>query len=290
MAKKKPGNKNLERLSVVWLIVLILFLRWAVVEPFKIPSGSMIPTLLIGDHLFVAKSAYDIRVPFSNLPLIKVSEPRRGDVVVFEYPREDENKGKFYIKRLIGVPGDRVEVRGGVPFINGESVSQSAISKDEALAIPAHNPDESQFALKEVLPGARYSPHLLQRDNDRLEYLPDFKQHLFAKTGRDCIELGQAYTSVLDPIALNEICPFTIPEGNYFMMGDNRDHSSDSRFFGLIERKFVKGKAVMIWMSLPLHAFEMQQNLIPAIVSHLKSFAAMWFDIPRLKRAGMGIK
>jgi signal peptidase I len=290
MGNKKHVNKNLERLSVIWLIALILFLRWAVVEPFKIPSGSMIPTLLIGDHLFVSKSAYDIRLPFSNAPLIKVSDPQRGDVIVFEYPRDDENKGKFYIKRLLAIAGDRVEVRGGVPLINGQIVEQAMSPRADTLRIPGHEPSESEFSLKEFIPGSKYTPHWVQRDNDRLEYLPDFKQQLFARTGRDCIEIGQAYNTLLDPLALNEVCPFTVPEGMYFMMGDNRDHSSDSRYFGFVERKYIKGKAVMIWMSLPLAAYEMQQPLVPAIISHLKAFVSMWTNIPRLKRAGMGIR
>jgi signal peptidase I len=289
MDNKKPKNKNQERLSIFWLVILILFLRWAVVEPFKIPSGSMIPTLLIGDHLFVSKSAYDIRVPFLNQALIKVSEPRRGDVIVFEYPREDENQGKFYIKRLMGVPGDRIEVRGGVPYLNGTILDQKEVSAEVYRNIPGHDPLETQYSLLETVPNARFSPHWVQRDNERLEGLSDLKEHLFSRTGRDCIDIGEAYGTMLDPLAFNEICPFTIPEGQYFMMGDNRDHSSDGRYFGLIERKYIKGKAIMIWMSLPLSAYEMQQSLIPSIVSHLGAFVKMWSDFPRLKRAGMEI-
>jgi signal peptidase I len=166
MDNKKPKNKNQERLSIFWLVILILFLRWAVVEPFKIPSGSMIPTLLIGDHLFVSKSAYDIRVPFLNQALIKVSEPRRGDVIVFEYPREDENQGKFYIKRLMGVPGDRIEVRGGVPYLNGTILDQKEVSAEVYRNIPGHDPLETQYSLLETVPNARFSPHWVQRDND----------------------------------------------------------------------------------------------------------------------------
>src|SRR5688500_1115290 len=112
----KASSKKTERVSLALTIVLILFLRAFVAEPFKIPSGSMIPTLLIGDHLFVAKSSYDMRLPFTNIPLLRVSDPKRGDVTVFEYPNHEQEPGKggqYYIKRIIGIPGDRIAVKGG---------------------------------------------------------------------------------------------------------------------------------------------------------------------------------
>lgn len=105
-----------ELVGVFWTIAFIVFLRVYILEPYVIPSESMVPTLLVGDHVFVARGAYDFKVPLTNKSLVKVSDPKRGDVVVFDYPVLDSpDAGKFFVKRVIGLPGDRIEIKRGVP-------------------------------------------------------------------------------------------------------------------------------------------------------------------------------
>jgi signal peptidase I len=178
-------------------ILLALFIRTFVVQAFKIPSGSMLPTLLIGDHLLVNKFIYGIRVPFTGQILIPIKSPSRGDVVVFRFPKD---RTIDYIKRVIGTPGDTIEIKNKKIFINGE---------------PFNDP-HAQFSSSAVL-GANASP----RDN-----------------------LG----------------PIVVPEQRIFVMGDNRDNSYDSRFWGFVEQRDILGKAFILYWSWdidkPLFSFE----------------------------------
>jgi signal peptidase I len=178
-------------------ILLALFIRTFVVQAFKIPSGSMLPTLLIGDHLLVNKFIYGIRVPFTGQILIPIKSPSRGDVVVFRFPKD---RTIDYIKRVIGTPGDTIEIKNKKIFINGE---------------PFNDP-HAQFSSSAVL-SANASP----RDN-----------------------LG----------------PIVVPEQRIFVMGDNRDNSYDSRFWGFVEQRDILGKAFILYWSWdidkPLFSFE----------------------------------
>jgi signal peptidase I len=164
-------------------ILLALTIRTFVVQAFKIPSGSMIPTLSIGDHILVNKFVYGIKLPFTDQILIPVSMPTHGDIVVFKYP-EDESKD--FIKRVVGEPGDIVEVRNKSVYVNGK------------LADTAH----IQHA----------DPEIRQ---DRRDFFG----------------------------------PVTVPPGSYFVMGDNRDHSLDSRFWGFVKLNKIRGKAFLIYWS-----------------------------------------
>jgi signal peptidase I len=166
-------------------LLLAAFIRSFVVQAFKIPSGSMIPTLLIGDHILVNKFVYGVRVPFFGTQILPVGKPRRGDVVVFIYPQDED---KDFIKRVVGVEGDEVEVRDKHLYVNGEAVSDP----------------HANFAEGED--GRMVSP----RDN---------------------------------------FGPFKVPPGNIFVMGDNRDRSYDSRFWGPVALDKVKGKAFLIYWS-----------------------------------------
>ncbi len=248
--------KKEEWKSIFWTVTLILFIRWAVVEPFKIPSGSMIPTLLVGDHLFVSKSSYDIRIPFTQVSLIKVDDPHRGDVVVFKYPNNENNEDKeglYYIKRIIGLPGDEVEVRGGIPIINGQQVTQRPLSTTGLESrMPQFFFDPAHSLFEENIPGKRES-HWGQRYPYRTERLPEVVQELQRQTGKDCISLGalgRGEGSFLHQSLINEICSFKIPEGKYFVMGDNRDDSADGREWGYVPRELLMGRALFIWLSL----------------------------------------
>ena len=172
--------------AIIFALILALIIKTFFVQAFKIPSGSMIPTLLKGDQILVTKFVYGTRVPLSDVKLLKVREPIRGDIVVFEYP---EDRGIHYIKRLIGLPGDTVEIRDKVVYVNG----------DEFVVTSA------QFEDPGVLPSS-----ISVRDN---------------------------------------FGPIVIPPHSYFMMGDNRDNSKDSRFWGVVDEVELVGNSLMIYWS-----------------------------------------
>ncbi len=167
-------------------ILLALFIRTFVVQAFKIPSGSMLPTLQIGDHLLVNKFIYGVRMPFTGKILVPIKHPKYGDVVVFRFPKD---RSVDYIKRVIGTPGDTVEIKDKKVFINGKPVENS----------------HAHFSSNVVL-DAKASP----RDN-----------------------LG----------------PILVPDDHLFVMGDNRDNSYDSRFWGFVDQRDVLGKAFILYWS-----------------------------------------
>ncbi|MBU2499204.1 MAG: signal peptidase I [Proteobacteria bacterium] len=184
--KKSTFREYIEAAAIA--VLLALFIRTFVVQAFKIPSGSMEPTLLVGDHILVNKFIYGIKVPFVGRTLIPIGKPHREDVIVFIYPVD---KSKDFIKRVIGLPGDTVEVVGEKTSINGKPY-------DDGHGFYANQSGS------EDNPGSRH-------------------------------RLG----------------PVTVPPHQYFVMGDNRDHSYDSRFWGFVPSKSIKGKAFIIYWSWP---------------------------------------
>lgn len=248
----------------------------------------MIPTLLIGDHLLVAKSAYDLSLPFVKKSLLRVSDPEAGDVVVFEYPNAEKEKrkaGLSYIKRVIGVPGDVIKLSKGVLYINNAPVSQEKIDRDDVAA--QHIPNFKVFphaALYREELGVGQA-HWIQKYPASFEkFLDDFPRFK-SNVSTGCLEIG-AY--IVDPklsfyrsIAANEVCEFIVPAAKYFMMGDNRDDSEDGRFWGFVDRDKIKGKALMIFMALNRAGFaETSKN--PALGPEASYFN--W------KRVGLKIK
>jgi signal peptidase I len=244
--------------GLFWTVLLILFIRGFIVEPFKIPSGSMFPTLMIGDNLFVGKSSYDLGIPFTNIKFLKVGEPKRGDVMVFRYPNNESDpsrEGLYYIKRLIGLPGDRIRVSGGIPYFDSVAVQQRPVTEAEVRErMPAYTIPPGNRVYMEQLPGMD-GEHLIQRDERELLRLPRVIAELQANTGQSCIEVGTLALARLgdflsDPILSNEICSFTVPADSYFVMGDNRDNSLDGRAWGFVERKLLMGRALFVWLSI----------------------------------------
>jgi signal peptidase I len=223
-------------LPLVVAIFLILAIRSSVVEPFKIPSGSMLPTLFIGDHIFVNKFAYGIKIPFSDfflgrpIHLLKRDPPQRGDIIVFLYPRDESI---HYIKRVIGVPGDVLEIRNKQIFINGEAISRQLL------------PQEEQTAILEALGDQVY-------DETNLEiYYEEYEK----RSPTIMIDSG-SFSSPTGPIR--------VPDGQYFTMGDNRDFSADSRIWGYVPERNIKGRAFLVWLSIKLHWDEKRIEFHPS--------------------------
>jgi signal peptidase I len=189
------------------VIFIVLLLRSFVAEPFRIPSGSMMPTLLVGDFILVNKFTYGLRLPVLNKKVLELGEPQRGDVVVFRYP--DDPKVD-YIKRVVGLPGDKVVYRGKILYINDVAMPQSDLGSYVGVGSGVSS---SGSDLRE-------------------EDLQGIKHHILVRGNSGGVE-GE----------------LVIPPGHYFMMGDNRDNSKDSRYFGPVSEANLVGKAFVIWMN-----------------------------------------
>jgi len=185
------------------VLLIVFLLRGFVIEPFRIPSGSMLPSLYIGDFILVSKFSYGIRVPVINKTIIEFAPPERGDVIVFRYPRDPHLD---YIKRVVGLPGDHIAYFNKVLYVNG-------------------NPVDREFVGKYKGPGQASA-------NEYLEKLPDVEHAILLMPARPNNLQGE----------------YIVPEDMYFVMGDNRDNSNDSRVWGPVPRENVLGKAFMIWM------------------------------------------
>ena len=205
------------------VILVVFLLRSFLVEPFKIPSSSMVPTLLVGDFILVNKFTYGIRLPVLNVKVVELGNPQRGDVMVFRYP---EDPSLDYIKRVVGVPGDRIEYRNKRLTVNGVAVPVRQI--DDYLS-----KERMQFSRRyvETLGGVE---HEILLDDDAPAVTAPSRAFSFAS---NC-----TYNSG------GMAC--TVPPGHYFMMGDNRDNSSDSRVWGFVPDQNIVGKAFFIWLNL----------------------------------------
>jgi signal peptidase I len=195
--KKSALRENIE--AIIVAVILAMFIRTFIVQAFKIPSGSMKETLLIGDHILVNKFIYGVKIPFLRTTIIKVKNPGRNDIVVFKFP---EDPGKDFIKRVIGVAGDVIEIRDKKIYVNNK-------------------PHDDTF-------GMYTDPH--------------------------------SFPAGFQP--RDNFGPVTVPPGSLFVMGDNRDHSYDSRWWGFVDLKAVQGKAFMIYWSWDTDNFGVRWNRI----------------------------
>jgi signal peptidase I len=221
LTKKQKAFKEFK--SITLIIFLVLIFRSVFFEPFRIPSGSMIPTLMIGDFILVSKFSYGFKLPFSDLSigdmnlnpkyLFGESQPIRGDVIVFKYPKDPSIN---YIKRVMGLPGDIIEIKNKIVYINGAPIKVEAIDGKEIM----EDMDEKfkGYNLKFFESNTGTYKHIIQQDQDNY-YKTDFEKR-------------------------------TIPKGYYFVMGDNRDFSYDSRFWGFVPHKNIKGRALFVWFSM----------------------------------------
>jgi signal peptidase I len=221
MTRKRFIIENVLSLALALLIVFMV--RSTVIEAFKIPSGSMIPTLLTGDHIFVNKFTYGLKIPFSDtlsghsIILVKRPPPQKGDVIVFKYPKDER---VYFIKRVIGTPGDIIEIKNKTLYINHKAVERTPFQGKEADLMyksfddPKYGPANLDIYTEHLSP----PDHLIMLD----------KQNYVGDT----------------------FGPITVPPDQLFVMGDNRDFSNDSRFWGFVPLNNVKGKAMVIWLSL----------------------------------------
>ncbi len=209
--KRNPGTAEptmVEYAKSFFPVILAVFLiRSFVVEPFKIPSGSMMPTLLVGDFILVNKFTYGLRVPILNNTFIEVSHPKRGEVMVFHFPKDPSLD---YIKRVVGLPGDKIEYRNKQIFVNGAPMAQQENGNYDYVG-----PGLNQISTRRLMENLGTHNHDILIDDS-------------------------------NPVRDMQV---TVPQGSYFMMGDNRDNSNDSRFWGFVPEQNVVGRAFFIWMS-----------------------------------------
>jgi signal peptidase I len=204
------------------VILVVFLLRSFLFEPFKIPSGSMVPTLLIGDLILVNKYHYGVRLPVINKKIIQINDPQRGDVMVFRFPA---NPSIDYIKRVVGVPGDEVAYLNQRLYLNGK--------------------------LAETQPLPEFY------DDDSTRYFKQYSELLGPVEHKILVDLQRpSNIRPTDPFPYKENCRYSpegvvckVPAGHYFMMGDNRDNSEDSRFWGFVPDQNIVGKAFFVWMN-----------------------------------------
>ena len=204
------------------VIIVVFVMRSFLFEPFKIPSGSMIPTLLVGDLILVNKFTYGVRLPVINLKITEGNKPQRGDVMVFRYPPKPSLD---YIKRVVGVPGDEVAYLNKRLTLNGQAVSTNGV--------PEFFDESAMRYFKQLEETFGEAKHRILNDDERPAFVPGADDFPNRQNCRYSVE--------------GVVCK--VPEGHYFMMGDNRDNSLDSRYWGFVPDQNIVGKAFFVWMN-----------------------------------------
>lgn len=212
VAEGVKGRRDLIRV-LIFCVAVVIVVRSFIVEPFKIPSGSMLPTLESGDQIFVTRFSYGLFLPFTKLELVPLRSPKRGDVIVFLFPRDES---MHYIKRVIGLPGDSIEFVGRDLFVNGNIVPKEKVTNTEHINRIAGSDDGEGEYYKEELSGVA---------------------HLIRHRKNATYDFPRSY-----PLKV-------VPNNEYFVSGDNRDDSYDSRAWGTVPRQNIEGVAQMVWLS-----------------------------------------
>ncbi len=211
-----------EIISIFWIVFAVFAFRSSFFEPFRIPSGSMVPSLMIGDFILVNKFSYGFKVPYSDLSILGINwdpiylfgkkHPKRGDVIVFKYPQDPSLN---YIKRLIGLPGDEIQLIDKVVYVNGRPFERTQIDGTEIMADMDDKFKDYHLNFYQTKTGTHN--HVIQTTN------------------------GMGHR--------DNISSIVVPPDHFFVMGDNRDFSADSRFWGFVPFKNVRGKALFVWFS-----------------------------------------
>ena len=207
---------NMYKRNKFFLLFLFVFvsIRWSFADHYRVPTGSMLPTIHVGDYVFVKKAAYDLRLPFLDLIVQKTGEPERGDIIVFDFPKDSSTK---YVKRLMGLPGDIIEINKGVVRINGKPT----LSLNEKILFDALKARSLPFEHYEFLGGRKY-------------------------------KIVRHPSHALNPgMSLR----MKIPPNKYFVLGDNRDNSFDSRFWGFVPRENIRGEVTGTSLSITFNNF-----------------------------------
>ena len=221
--KKKSAFREYAE-ALITAVFVALLIRAFVIEAFKIPSGSMIPTLSVGDHIFVNKFAYGLRIPLTKIRAVKIGEVKRGDVIVFIYPADES---KDFIKRVVGLPGDRVMIEGDGIWINGERVRRLP------LEVSPYPDDKRRLVVR----------------NGKLRTIPSspgWRDFDYYEEDLGGVQHVVQYEKNIE----RQTYEVTVPPDHYFVVGDNRDNSADSREWGFVPAENVKGKAMFVWLSI----------------------------------------
>lgn len=217
--KEQPGFFSIENLrSLATLALLIFAIRWSVASPYYVPTASMEPTIKVGDRLLAWKLSYGLKVPFTDISALKWAEPKKGDIIVFKYPRSPDID---YVKRIVAVAGDRVQVKNNVLYINDKAQERVDHNDDRSILEDIQDTKEYKVLYRENLEGTNHWVILNKPEMRRfsLENWPD------------------------NP-------PFEVPADTVFCIGDNRDNSSDSRVWGIVPMSYIRGKALFVIWSI----------------------------------------
>lgn len=259
LKQRKTKGRGNESLLVRWaydffpVLAVVLIVRSFLIEPFNIPSSSMVPTLYTGDFIAVNKYAYGVRLPLTYNKVLDTGSPEHGEVAVFRYP---ENPSIYYIKRVIGLPGDTVSYNQGQLAINGTPVETKPVDFDA-------NPDLTSqlYPAGLVAPGQSFTEteaaRMGQQEEQQAQYFQETQgdnQHLVRYVGETNSSQYAPFLQQQSPEVVSSAGTqwrITVPEDQYFVMGDNRDRSADGRFWGFVPDENLAGKAVYIWMHKP---------------------------------------
>lgn len=218
---QQPGFFSYENLkSLAILIILIWAIRWSVASPYYVPTASMEPTIKVGDRLLAWKLAYNLKIPFTDIPLVQWSEPKRGDIIVFKFPR---NTDTDYVKRIVAVGGDTVQLVDDTLYINGKAQVRVDHNADRSILDDIQDTKDYKILFKENLEGL---------DHWVIQSKPEMRRY------------SSGYWPGVDTP------PFKVPADSVFCVGDNRDNSSDSRIWGVVPLSYVRGKALFVIWSI----------------------------------------
>lgn len=221
ISQQKPGFFSTDNLkSLGLLIIVILALRSSVASPYHVPTASMEPTIKVGDRLLAFKMAYEIKIPFLEVTLAKFGTPKRGDIIVFKYPKDPDID---YVKRVVGIPGDELQIKDDILFVNGVPMERVDRNEDRSILDDINDPKEIKLLYSENLDGLN---HFVMQNIDSARQF----------TRKDWPPPGTG--------------PYKVRENAVFCMGDNRDNSTDSRVWNEVPMEYVRGKALFVIWSL----------------------------------------
>lgn len=264
--------------AIFWAVMLTLLIRVVAFEAFKIPTGSMIPTLHVHDHLFVNKFIYGIKVPFTRIKLLAWRDPLPGEVIVFEYPYEDDpdSAGKDLIKRVAAVAGDKVHVADNVIHINGKPLHRKIVDQDnnvcsndacKIVGIDCQQENGEGHHCRRALEcngGHVYTTQHYVDENGQpaRDNVPDWPP-----LNPDLLRAGP-HATLYSPPENRDFPDYVVPKGFVLVMGDNRDNSKDGRFFGLVPLNTIKGKAGVLWWAFDSEPWKPDLNRMFSFVHH----------------------